>query len=282
MNDLMPLYKEFHAYIRYELNKKYGNEIIPLTGPIPDHIFQVVLLQAWKKTSLIEQPYPEHKLPNLKAGLQKKQINAQSMIDLVENFYESLGFNRLPSNIRSNFHKNPDKELGSDCKAEIFDQTPNIRMEYCPQINIKKFFQMHGYLGRVHYAYEKRELPYHFYNSYKFEDAVSEALILSASSPKHLVNIDIVPNGTYTSELEMNRLFRMGVHTLFEIPIFYVHVKLIEDILNRVIDLKDINIHYWKLMEEYVGVEPPIDRNTQSLDLPYKFFLRFKIKSFSN
>ncbi|XP_055374375.1 angiotensin-converting enzyme-like [Condylostylus longicornis] len=272
MNDLMSFYEEFHAYVRHELSEIFGKDIVSKTGPIPDHIFQVISMQAWKKDSILPQPYPDQRLPNLKAGLQNQNVNPTKMINIIEQYYTSMGLSSIPRNIRSNFKKKSDNELRSECKAEIYDETPNIRMEYCPQVNIKKFLQMHGYMGRVHYAYEKRDLPFHFFSSYKFEDAVGEALILSASSPSHLTNLGIVEDSTYTPELEMNRLFRMGVHTIFNIPKYYVHVKLIEDILNGTTTTDNINVHYWKLMEQYAGVEPPINRNIEALDLPYKFF----------
>lgn len=37
MDQLMPLYKQLHAYVRYKLHKKYG-DIVDLKKPIPMHL----------------------------------------------------------------------------------------------------------------------------------------------------------------------------------------------------------------------------------------------------
>ncbi|XP_055374474.1 angiotensin-converting enzyme-like [Condylostylus longicornis] len=273
MDELMPFYKEFHAHVRHKLNKKYGDNVVFKTGLIPHHLFEILTLQAWKKESPLEHAYPEKRLPNILAGMEKEGLDADKIVQIAEDYYKSMGFEPLSEKIKTNFQKLPGKKSASvECRGQVYDQTPNVRMEYCPQVHFKKFLQMHGYLGRVHYGYEKRDLPFSMFNSYNFEDAVGEAIILSASCPENIVKQGFVSETTYTKELDMNRLFRMGVHTMFNIPVYYVHVKLFEDLLNGVTNFDDINIHYWNLMEKYAGVEPPFDRNYTSFDLPVKFY----------
>lgn len=47
MAELRPTYQELHAFVRRELHQKYGGDVVDPNGPIPDHLFQQVLEQAW-------------------------------------------------------------------------------------------------------------------------------------------------------------------------------------------------------------------------------------------
>lgn len=59
---------------------------------------------------------------------------------------------------------------------------------------------------------------------------------------------------------------------MFNIPVYFVHTKIMTDLLAGQIKFEDLNKIYWKLMEEYVGVEPPSDRKEDNIDFPYKFY----------
>lgn len=59
---------------------------------------------------------------------------------------------------------------------------------------------------------------------------------------------------------------------MFNIPVYFVHTKIMTDLLSAKIKFEDLNKIYWKLMEDYVGVEPPSDRKEDSIDFPYKFY----------
>lgn len=208
MQDIKPLYQQLHAYARRELFKKYGANIISPTGPIPDHLFQQVLLQAWTPGSILESYFPHNQLPPYDEFV--KDFDAKKLIDEAERFYASVGFNSLGETFYKENLKEQDESANSgDCKADIFDITPQVYMKYCKKVNFKKFMQNHGYMGRVHYAKEKHNLPAYFFNSYDLEYPVGEAVILSASTPKHLGSIGLAENFKFTESILKNRLFRM-------------------------------------------------------------------------
>jgi len=272
MQEIKPFYQQLHAYTRRELFKKYGADVINPTGPIPDHLFQQVLLQAWTPGSILESYFPKNQLPPYDEFV--KDFDAKKMIDEAERFYTSLGFNALEESFYKDNLKEQDESANSgDCKADIFDVTPQVYMKYCKKVEFKKFMQTHGYMGRVHYAKEKRNLPAYFFNSYELEYPVGEAVILSASTPKHLGAIGLAENFQFTESVLKNRLFRMCIHTMFSIPQFFVHTKVMNDLLDGTIEMDSVNRHYWKLMETHAGIEPPIDRTEGAIDFPYKFYL---------
>src|SRR6266403_318235 len=56
---LRPLYESLHAYVRGQLRKKYGSEIVPARGPIPAHLLGNIWSQEWNNVySLMESPKP--------------------------------------------------------------------------------------------------------------------------------------------------------------------------------------------------------------------------------
>ncbi|XP_055919426.1 angiotensin-converting enzyme-like [Eupeodes corollae] len=274
MHEIQPFYLEFHAYIRRELSKKYGSAVIDQTGPIPDHIVEQVMLQAWKKQGILSDSFPRQRLPNLKEGLESQGFDIGKTLKNAEDFYESLGFSAIPDKIKNQrFKEIPQAYAGKDCKTDIFDKTPKVYMKYCKTSpSFKRFLQTHGSLGRIYYAMEKKDLPFYFFPSFDLEYPLGEAVILSASTPNHMNRAEILNNFNYTNELSMNRLFRMGVHTIFNIAQYFVNTKVVIDVLEGQVPIQLINQHYWKLMDEYAGIEPPVDRTTKSIDFSYKFF----------
>lgn len=273
MEEIRPAYQQLHAFVRHELLKKYGSNVVDANGPIPDHLFEQVLAQAWKEDSVIEAYFPFKELPPYDGFV--KNYDAKKVLQEAQQFYKSLGFPELDETFVKDQLKEHDDETSNvgDCRADIFDLTPKVYMKYCPKVDFRKFMQMHGYISRIYYAHEKKHLPAYFFNSYDLEYPVGEAVILSACTPKHLQAIDLAKDFKFINKTLMNRLFRMGIHTILNVPLFFVHSKVVHDLLNNTVDMEGANKHYWKLMQQYVGTEPPVDREEGFIDFPYKFYL---------
>lgn len=48
------------------------------------------------------------------------------------------------------------------------------------------------------------------------------------------------------------------------------------DLLNGTVDMDTVNKHYWKLLEQHAGIEPPTDRTEGAIDFPYKFYVNIE------
>lgn len=62
MDELMPLYKKIHAYVRHFLTQKYGSQVMPADGTIPAHLLGNMWAQQWGNllnTVSGMNPYPE-------------------------------------------------------------------------------------------------------------------------------------------------------------------------------------------------------------------------------
>lgn len=95
MKQLKPFYVQLHAFVRHQLHNKYGDVVIDKTGPIPEHLFQQVLVQAWKNGSIIDSSFPSKDLPNIDESLIHQNYDALKILKAANSFYESLGLDSL-------------------------------------------------------------------------------------------------------------------------------------------------------------------------------------------
>ncbi|XP_075166461.1 angiotensin-converting enzyme-like [Haematobia irritans] len=272
MVELKPSYLQLHAFVRHQLKRKYPNEDILNNGLIPAHLFEQVIAQSWKNDSMIEEYFPFEILPPYDSFMEG--FTSEKLIFEAQKFYKSLGFADLKDDfVSQRLQQLSPTETLADCQANIFDLTPKVRMQYCANVDFKKFIQMHGYLGRLHYAWEKQNLPSYFFASYNLEYAVGEAVILAASTAQHLNTIGMTKDFRFSEEAYRNPHIRMAIHTILNIPQYYIHIKVMNAMLENKVKMDGVNQLYWKLMQEYAGVEPPLDRKELSIDFPYKFYI---------
>ncbi|XP_037950440.1 angiotensin-converting enzyme-like [Teleopsis dalmanni] len=270
MSEIRPLYVQLHGFIRLELYKKYGAGIIDLHGPIPIHLYHQVIIQAWQKDSIIEKYYKFEDLLSYEQLV--TQYDAMELITIAEEFFHSLGFKPLEKDFARNRLKVHEDENIYNCQIELYDVTPKTYMKYCKTVDFAKYLQYHHNLCRIYYAKEKANLPMHFFNSYDLEYSVGHAVILSVCTPKHLKTM-IDENIEISDDKLMNRLLHMSIDTLCNLHIYFVNTKVMHDLLSGNIEICEVNKHFWDLMDIYVGVAPPIEREQNAIDFTYKFYL---------
>lgn len=95
METLRPFYRELHAHLRHVLRIRYGENVIPQNGLIPHHLMEQVMYQAWKKDSVLRNPFPQRKLPNLQHEIDGVGYFAYDLVNMSANYFGVLGFNNL-------------------------------------------------------------------------------------------------------------------------------------------------------------------------------------------
>jgi len=269
---LEPLYKILHAYIRQILHEHYGDKV-PASGLIPNHLFEQARAQAWKPDSIITK-----ELKNIKMPIQSNfNETGREVLDIASNFMLSLGLSELPEEFWSSRVKEYENDEGDDdCSGDIYNSGDKLYFIYCKDVTIKRFIQTHGYMAQLYYANEHRDLPFAFVNPYNLDFAAGEAVILSTTTPKYLHEIGHKDVDVLPEDEDINRLYRMGVHTILSVPQYYIHSKVMSDVLEDKILLKDMNKHYWELMAKYAGIAPPVERPADAIDFPQKFYNRIE------
>ncbi|OLE15440.1 MAG: peptidyl-dipeptidase [Acidobacteria bacterium 13_1_20CM_4_57_11] len=137
---LRPLYESLHAYVRGQLRKKYGNEIVPASGPIPAHLLGNIWSQEWNNVySLMDSPKPAQSY-DLTKILQERKTDARGMVRYGEAFFTSLGFAPLPKTFweRSLFTKPADRDVVCHASHEAVGDTIalSVTPEYLKKIGL--------------------------------------------------------------------------------------------------------------------------------------------------
>src|ERR1700730_10107247 len=91
-----PFNQSLHAFVRGQLRKKYGNDLVPANGPIPAHLLGNLWSQEWNNVySLMDSPKPPQSY-DLTKILEDRHTDAKGMVRYGESFFTSLGFEPLP------------------------------------------------------------------------------------------------------------------------------------------------------------------------------------------
>ncbi|XP_075166830.1 angiotensin-converting enzyme-like [Haematobia irritans] len=275
MEAIQPFYKEMHGHLKHALRVRYGDDVIPPSGLIPHHLMEQAMYQSWKKQSVLRNPFPQRKLPNVQHELDDLEWFPFDLVNISCSFFGSMGFDNLTEDfMRDNFVEMEPSEGGPDCKSRIFTYG-EIELNYCPKVYYKKLLQTHGDITQIQYAILKNNLSVGLNQeaSPGFANAMGEAVILSVSTPQHLQGkLGLLTDYDYDDILNLNRLYRMAVHTVLTIPSYFVHEKLWADMIDNRVSPENYNCHYWNLMAKYMGVGPTMETKNGSYDMPYKFY----------
>lgn len=134
--------------------------------------------------------------------------------------------------------------------------------------------QMHGHMSEIQYNLFKMPLPFGLDREPcpGFSSAIGEASIIASGTPRHLHRLQVFKNDSLSAEQAMNRLFRMGIHTLLAIPQYFINDKFLVDVMDGRIGLNELNCGYWRLQYKYAGVIPPEKRSEQHFDPDVRFY----------
>src|SRR5580704_6177114 len=116
-----PLYVSLHAYVRWNLEKKYGAGVVSEDRPIPAHLLGNMWSQDWTNIYPLMAPANADPGYDLTEILKAKQIEPVGMVHYGERFFMSLGFAALPQTFweRSMFTKPRDRDVV--CHASAWD-----------------------------------------------------------------------------------------------------------------------------------------------------------------
>ncbi|XP_059221145.1 angiotensin-converting enzyme [Stomoxys calcitrans] len=280
MLELKPFFEQFHAYVRGQLRRKYGEQLIAPQKPYPQHLAEIFIGNAFRLEEPdwhMHLPFDTKIMPNITENLLRKGLtNTQGNFQNAQEFFRSLGMPKLEENFWSDSCL-PKADLEDDhCwhKAWKFYGLYHVNFSYCPLTTEQTFFNMFEALSDVFYykSYENLLTLYQEEPLPNFSDALGKFFSLAASSPKYLQKIKVVGEEYAEKEARINRLYIQGLRTVFLIPVFYILERYRLDILDKKIDIDD-NCAYWRLTEDYTGAEPPVQRSNADFDAPAKLLM---------
>ena len=154
-NEVRPLYEEIHCFTRAGLNRTYGDQVQPETGPIRADLLGNLWAQEWGNVYEVVAPRgasgnPPYDLTEL---LERADYTPERIVRQGESFFSSLGFAPLPQSFweRSMITQPRDREVICHASAWDVDNVDDLRIKMCTRVNADDFITVHHELGHNYY-----------------------------------------------------------------------------------------------------------------------------------
>jgi peptidyl-dipeptidase A len=270
---LRPLYESLHAYVRGQLRKKYGNEIVPAHGPVPAHLLGNIWSQEWNNVySLMDSPKPAQSY-DLTKILQERKTDAKGMVRYGEAFFTSLGFAPLPKTFweRSLFTKPADRDVVCHASAWDIDSKEDVRVKMCIQITEENFRTIHHELGHNFYQRAYSGQAPLFQNSANdgFHEAVGDTIALSVT-PEYLKQLGLIDVAPPVSG-DIDYLLQQALEKVAFLPFGLLVDKWRWEVFAGQVKPEQYNKEWWELRLKYQGIVPPVERIEADFDPGAKY-----------
>uniref|UniRef100_A0A1I8P5X5 Angiotensin-converting enzyme n=1 Tax=Stomoxys calcitrans TaxID=35570 RepID=A0A1I8P5X5_STOCA len=274
--DIKPLYEQVHGYVRYRLNKFYGDDVVSKTGPLPMHLLGNMWAQQWSSIADIVSPFPEKPLVDVSDEMAAQGYTPLKMFEMGDDFFQSMGLKKLPQEFwdKSILEKPTDgRDLVCHASAWDFYLTDDVRIKQCTRVTQDQFFTVHHELGHIQYFLQYQHQPFVYRTGANpgFHEAVGDVLSLSVSTPKHLERVGLLKNYVSDNEARINQLFLTALDKIVFLPFAFTMDKYRWALFRGQVDKSEWNCAFWKLREEYSGIEPPVVRTEKDFDAPAKY-----------
>ncbi|KOC59071.1 Angiotensin-converting enzyme, partial [Habropoda laboriosa] len=274
---LKPLYLQLHAYVRRELRKKYGENVVSKDGPIPAHLLGNMWAQSWSNIADFSIPYPGKQLPDVTDAMIKQGYNATTIFRTAEDFFTSINLTAMPDLFweRSILEKLKDRDMICHASAWDFYDSKDFRIKQCSRVNMEDLLTAHHEMGHIEYYLQYKNQPTVFKEGANpgFHEAVGDVIALSASTPSHLKAINLLDNDSNDIEASINHLYLKGLDKIAFLPFAYMMDKWRWMVFQGEVTPDNYNCNWWDLAETFQGIEPPVDRSEDDFDPGAKYHI---------
>jgi peptidyl-dipeptidase A len=268
-----PLYEALHEYTRYRLRAAYGPDVVPLSGPIPAHLFGNMWSQTWDNIYPLLQPKSGAAGFDLTKVLEQRKTTPKQMTEYAERFYTSLGMPKLPATFweRSLLTKPRDRDVVCHASAWTIDGQDDVRIKMCINPTAEDFAVIHHELGHVYYFLAYRDQPVLFRNGANdgFHEAIGDTVALSVT-PAYLKRIGLM-NDDPDPGAEMGELLRRALSKVAVLPWAYMVDRWRWDVYAGTTQPADYDRSWWQLREQYMGIRRPVPAPEGGFDAGAKY-----------
>ena len=269
-----PLYDELHCAVRAGLNQEYGDERVPLDGPIPAHILGNMWAQEWSHLYPLMEPYEGIDDLDVTSSLEAQEYSAEDMTRSAERFFVSLGMPPLPDAFWSNsmLTKPRDREVVCHASAWSVDAPTDVRIKMCITPTQEDLVTIYHELGHIYYYLAYADLPSLFQSGAHdgFHEGIGDTITLSMT-PEFLQTIGLVSEVAQGEEATINTQMKLALDKIAFLPFG----KLIDEwrwkVFSGEIAPENYNASWWDLRTEYQGIAPPIARSEADFDPGAKY-----------
>ena len=267
MEELKPLYRELHTWMRYEMAKKYGQTEVP--DYLPAHWLPNRWGQDWSSAVTV-------KGLDIDNVLSKK--SPEWIVKEGENLYVSLGFPALPATFWEKSNLYPYKadsnvKKNNHASAWHMDLGKDVRSLMSVEPNAEWFETANHELGHIYYymTYTNPDVPPLLRGGANraYHEAIGTMMGLAAMQKPYLVGRGLVDAGVQTDSIQslmkeaLNSVvfmfFSCGTMSNFEKALYVDNLPA-----------EQFNAKWWELSKKYQGMIPPSPRGEEYCDAATK------------
>ncbi|XP_047219843.1 angiotensin-converting enzyme 2 [Girardinichthys multiradiatus] len=274
--EIMPLYKELHAYVRARLMEVYPGHIDP-EGHLPAHLLGDMWGRFWTNLYPLSVPYPDKPDIDVSSTMVEKGWDEIRFFQEAEKFFMSVGLYKMFDNFWTNsMFVKPNDGRQVVCHPTAWDlgNREDFRIKMCTKVNMDDFLTAHHEMGHNQYQMAYRNLSYLLRDGGNegFHEAVGEIMSLSAATPKHLQSLGLLPaDFIYDSETEINFLLKQALTIVATLPFTYMLEEWRWQVFAGNISKDEWMKRWWEMKRELVGVAEPVPRDETYCDPPALF-----------
>ncbi|XP_014837025.1 PREDICTED: angiotensin-converting enzyme 2 [Poecilia mexicana] len=274
--EIMPLYKELHAYVRSRLMEVYPG-YIDSQGPLPAHLLGDMWGRFWTNLYPLSVPYPDKPDIDVSNTMVEQGWDEMRFFKEAEKFFMSVGLYEMFDNFWTNsMLVKPNDGRNVVCHPTAWDMgnREDFRIKMCTKVNMDDFLTVHHEMGHNQYQMAYRNLSYILRDGANegFHEAVGEIMSLSAATPKHLQSLGLLPSDfVYDSETEINFLLKQALTIVATLPFTYMLEEWRWQVFAGNISKDEWMKRWWEMKRELVGVVEPVPRDETYCDPPALF-----------
>ncbi len=270
-----PLYDELHCYTRAQLNRQYGDDAVPLDGPIRADLLGNMWAQSWSALADVVIPKTSGKSVNTDQLLLNAGYSEKKMVEAGEGFFTSLGLEALPETFweRSQIVKPEGREVVCHASAWDLDAKDDIRIKMCTKVNGEDFQTVHHELGHNFYqrAYKNQSTLHQDGAHDGFHEAIGDMIGLSIT-PRYLQQIGLlnekdIPDASGDIAL----LLDQALGKIAFLPFGLMVDKWRWQVFSGELTPATYNEGWWNLRKQYQGIVPPLERSADAFDPGSKY-----------
>uniref|UniRef100_A0A8C9WGU1 Angiotensin-converting enzyme n=1 Tax=Scleropages formosus TaxID=113540 RepID=A0A8C9WGU1_SCLFO len=269
--EIMPLYKELHAYVRSKLQETYPGHI-SATGGLPAHLLGDMWGRFWTNLYPLSIPYPNKEDIDVTSAMISQGWTVNQMFKEAEKFFMSVNLYKMFDSFWSNsMFTKPEDGQKVVCHPTAWDMgnREDFRIKMCTKVNMDDFLTVHHEMGHNQYQMAYRNLSYLLRDGANegFHEAVGEIMSLSAATPKHLKALGLLPaDFKEDNETDINFLLKQALTIVATLPFTYMLEEWRWQVFQGTIPKDEWMQRWWEMKRDMVGVVEPLPRDETYCD----------------
>ncbi|NWQ92387.1 ACE2 enzyme, partial [Burhinus bistriatus] len=268
---IKPLYRQLHAYVRHRLEQVYGPELISSTGCLPAHLLGDMWGRFWTNLYDLTVPYPAQPNIDVTSAMSQKKWDAIKIFKAAEAFFTSIGLYEMTEGFWNySMLTEPTDNRKVVCHPTAWDLgKKDYRIKMCTKVTMDDFLTAHHEMGHIEYDMAYSEQPYLLRGGANegFHEAVGEIMSLSAATPQHLKSLDLLdPTFQEDEETEINFLLKQALTIVGTMPFTYMLEKWRWMVFRGEITKQEWMKRWWEMKREIVGVVEPVPHDETYCD----------------